>query len=160
MRCLTNEECEAWRDEHSRRRQWKRQVTCHTPLKRLPWFTSELTKLLMPFDQALLILDEVVFNVPPALESIRRAAGETRSVRETPGFLFEGDPHAFTLALDAALSGWIDLRVLLSPKKHALKADHDEYTTFFSMSPGKIADVKSAMSAGNVKLVDWTANDP
>src|SRR5215831_4578003 len=28
--------------------------------------------------------------------------------------------------LAAALSGWIDLRALFSPSKHALRADHDE----------------------------------
>jgi hypothetical protein len=161
MQCLTMDECRRWRKEHSGRREWKRQLTCITPLQRLPWFTAELVRHLAPFHHALLIVDEVVFDIPPALEALRLAAGETRSMRDAPGLLFDGDPEEFRAALEAVLSGWIDFRVVFSPTNRAFRADHDEYSTLFTTSPGKIATLKGTLSAGAVKLVtDYTAEAP
>ena len=57
MQCLTISECEAWRTAHSRRREWKRQMTARTPLDRLPWFRAALVERLTPFDRALLVID-------------------------------------------------------------------------------------------------------
>jgi hypothetical protein len=142
------------------RREWKRQLTCHTPLERLPWFTGELVRLLAPFDRALLIIDLIVFDVPAELRALRRAAGETRSIREAPGHVVEGDPEGFRRLLEVVLSGWVDFRVVFSPSRHALRADHDEFTTFFSMSPGRIAAVRETL-AGEVQIFDgWTAEPP
>jgi hypothetical protein len=160
MRCLTVEQCRQWREEHCRRRQWRRQVTCHTPLKRLPWFTAALVEQLQPFDRALLMVDQVVFDVPPQLERLRRDAGEQRPVHEAPGHAFENDPEGFRAVLEAALSGWVDFRALFSPSRHALRADHDEYTTFFSESSGRIAQVRQALGEGGVKLVEYAAEAP
>ncbi len=160
MRCLSVAECERWRKENSGRREWKRQLTCATPLPRLPWFAAEVVRHLLPFEQALLIVDQVVFGVPQALEAIRRDAGETRAVQEAPGHLFENDEQGFTRALEAALSGWIDFRVLFSPSRNALRADHDEYTTFFSTSPGKIAEVRAALMGGNIRIVEYRVGAP
>ena len=81
-------------------------------------------------------------------------------MHEAPGHTFENDSEEFRTALEAALSGWIDLRAMFSPSKHALKADHDEYTTLFSESSGKIAEVRRALSEGGVKLVEYTATAP
>ena len=160
MRCLTVEECAAWREAHSRRRSWKRQTTCHTPLSRLPWFTAALVGQLLPFDRALLVVDAVVFDDPPELVAIRKAAGERRPLLVVPGHLFEDDAKGFRAALEVTLSGWVDFRVLFSPTSHALWADHDEYTTFFSKSPGKVADVRRMMEAGGVKLPEYERKQP
>ena len=129
-------------------------------MKRLPWFTGTLLEQLLPFEGALLMVDQIVFDVPPALASIRRAAGETRAVHEAPGFLFENDHEGFRATLEAALPGWIDLRTIFMPSRHALRADHDEFTTFFSESTGKIADVRSALTRGSVAIVRHTAEAP
>ena len=160
MRCLTVDECNQWRREHCRRHAWKRQVTCVTPLKRLPWYTAALIQQLLPFDRALLIIDQVVFDLPPGLEKLRSAAAEQRPVHEAPGHAFEHDVEGFRGALESALSGWVDLRALFSPSKHALWADHDEYTTFFSESSGTVADVRRVLRDGGVKLVEYTAKAP
>jgi hypothetical protein len=154
MRCLTIDECKNWRGESSRRRDWKKQVTCVTPLNRLAWFSNTLVEHLMPFQSALLVIDQVVFKVPPALAAIRLGAGETRSILEAPGHLFEDEPELFRAALEAALSDWIDLRVNLLPPRYALWADHDEYTTVFSQSPGQIADLKRALARAKIEIVD------
>ena len=92
--------------------------------------------------------------------NLRTAAKEDRPVNEAPGHLFENDPHGFREALEAALSGWVDLRALSSPPRHALSADHDQYTTFFSESPGKIAAVRAAMKKARVEMPQWTAENP
>lgn len=116
---------------------------------------------LTPFHHALLIVDQMVFDVPPALEALRLAAGETRSMRDAPGHLFDRDPEEFRAALEAVLSGWIDFRVVFSPTNRAFRADHDEYSTLFTTSPGKVTALKEALSAGEVKVVtDSTAEAP
>src|SRR6266550_7597668 len=156
VRCLTIDECKQWRTDFSRRRGWKRQVTCVTPLKRLSWFTNVLLEHLLPFDIALLTIDQVVFDVPSELEFIRRTAGEPRPLIEVPGLLFENDHEGFRAALEAALSGWIDLRAVFAPSQRALRADHDEFTTFFSLSSGKIADLRNVFIKGDVSIVQYT----
>jgi hypothetical protein len=159
MRCLTLNECQQWRKKHCRREEWKRQTTCVTPLKRLPWYTAALLGQLQPFDHALLIIDQVVFR-PTGLEKLRHLAGEDRPTLEAPGHAFENDSEGFRATLEAALSGWTDLRALFSPSKHALRADHDEYTTFFTWSSGKVAEVRRVLSKGGVRLVEYTAKSP
>ena len=162
MICLSVEECRLWRGEHVSRRTWKRQLTCVTSSgQRLPWFVDELVRHLAPFDHALLVIDQVVFSVRPELEALRRAAAETRNVREAPGHLFEMDEQGFRRVLELAFVGGFDFRVLLSPSAQALRADHDDYTTFFSTSPGRIAELRGALAEGEVKIVrDWTAEMP
>jgi hypothetical protein len=160
MQCLTVSESNAWRSAHSRRRQWKRQITAQTPLDRLAWFSATLVERLTPFDQALLIVDRFVFESDPeALRDVRNAAGERRAVHDAPGHLFRADPRGLTAALEAALSEWVDFRVLFSPPDHALLADHDKYTTIFSKSPGKIAEIRSFLE-GQVPLPDYSAPAP
>ena len=150
MRCLTLNECQQWRKKHCRRDEWKRQTTCVTPLNRLPWYSAVLVGQLQPFDHALLIIDQVVFKVPPELEKLRLLAGEQRPVLEAPGHAVENDSEGFRATLAAALSGWTDLRALFSPSKHALRADHDDYTTFFTWATGKVVEVRRVLSRGAV----------
>jgi len=71
------------------------------PLKRLPWYTAVLVGQLQPFDRALLIIDQVVFEVPPELEKLRRREGEQRPVLEAPGHAFENDNEGFRATLEA-----------------------------------------------------------
>ena len=160
MQCLTLNECHQWRKKHCRRDEWKRQTTCVTPLKRLPWYTSILVEQLQPFDRALLIIDHVVFEVPPELEKLRCLAGEQRRVLEAPGHAFEKDSEGIRATLAAALSGWTDLRALFSRSKHALRADHDDYTTFFTWATGKVVEVRRVLSKGGVRLVEYRAKSP
>jgi hypothetical protein len=160
MRCLTVSECREWRNAHCRRMKLKRQITFVTPLQRLAWYTAALIEQLRPFDRALLIVDQVVFDVPPKLIRLRRDAGEERPVFEAPGHAFDDDPERVRDVLEAALSGWIDLRVLFAPSKRALSADHDEYTTFFCESSEKVAEVRRVLRQGGVKSVDFVAALP
>src|SRR5438034_10215021 len=104
MRLLTAMECK----EFSGRWDWKRQLTCQTPRKRLLWFSTLLVEHLMPFESAMLIAEPLTNVVPPELDAIRRATGDPRSTVEAPGLLFEGEPELFRAALVASLSGWID----------------------------------------------------
>ena len=161
MRCLSPEECSQWRDASSRRRHWKRQLTCETPLDRLAWFSAALVDHLAPFDECLLIIDKLVFGEdPPALKSIRLAIGESRTIHKAPGHWFGADPAGLREALEAALSEWVDFSVLLSPSRHALRADHDEYTTFFSESSGKIAEVRRVVEGERVPIAEYVAPAP
>jgi hypothetical protein len=160
VRCLTIPECQRWREENSRRRTFKHQITCLTPLKRLGWFSDLLVDHLLPFESVLLIVVVVVFEPGPRMQAIRAAAGEHRPLREAPGPLFEQDPVGFKAMLGAALSEWIDLRVIFSAPRHGLRADHDEYTTFFSSSAQTVADVRRALLAGGVAVAEYVAESP
>ena len=108
----------------------------------------------------MLIIDQVVFDVPPELVQLRHNAGEQRSIYEAPGHAFKNEPEIFRAVLEASLSGWIDLRVLFSPSDHALCADHDEYTTVFSESSDRVAEVNCVLGQGGVKNVQYTAKAP
>ena len=119
-----------------------------------------LIDALRPFDAGLVVIDQVVFDVPPSLDAIRAACGEQRALHEAPAHLVEGDPDRFRELLEAAFTGWIDFRAAFSPTKHALRADHDEYTTFFSESPGKIAEVRRLLEENECRVVDYTAECP
>lgn len=161
MICLTPDECRLWRTANgASRRDWKRQLTVVTP-RDGAWFADALVRHLEPFDHALLIIDQVVFSVPAELEALRRQAGETRMVREAPGHLFERDIDGFRRVLEIAFGAGFDFRVVCAPSRHALRADHDDYTTFFSASSGRIAQLRETLRDAQVTIVtDWTAEDP
>lgn len=155
MRVLTVEECRLWRKEHSGRREWKRQITCVAPAGRLPEFTQLLAQHLGSFREALLIIDQVVFSVRPEMEALRRAAGETRMIHEAPGHLFEGDLEEFRRVLQIVLFGGFDFHVLFWPTRHALRGDHHDWTTVFSTAPGAFAAFRTALSEGEVRIVEY-----
>jgi hypothetical protein len=152
MRCLTLEESHDWRRANGApRREWKLQLTCETPLQRLPWFTSVLVEHLRPFSQALLIIDVIVFDVPPGLIAHRRAAGETRPWHEAPGHLIDSEAELRKM-MEIAYTEWVDFRVVFAHGKQALHADHDEWTTVHTSSPGRLAALKEALVRGGVGI--------
>lgn len=61
---------------------------------------------LMPFERAMLLIDEVVFDVPDELTARRRAGGECRGILDAPGHLC-GDADELRDLLAATLSAWM-----------------------------------------------------
>jgi hypothetical protein len=154
---LTRDACAQWRREHAKRREWKRQFTCHTPLKDLPWFAGELVKSAGDFRVALLLVDVILGTY--TIEKWRRSMGEERPVGETPAHVIEANPDELTAGLAAALADVVDVTVLFEPARLAIFADHDEYTTIFSSSP--LGDLRERLIARGVPLVDYhRANTP
>ena len=151
MRCLTREECLQWRRDHARRREWKRQFTCVTPLKDLSWFARELTNSAGDFRAALLLVDVILGTT--TIETWRRSLEEERPVGEAPGHLIEANPDELSAGLAAALADTVDVTILLDPARLAIFADHDEYTTVFSPSP--LGQLKERLTARGVRLVDY-----
>jgi hypothetical protein len=160
MQCMTSEECNQWRENYLLKASWKYQITCHTPLKRLPLFTQLLLEQLQPVNAALIIIDQIVFDVPEGLTGMRRAASEQRRVREAPGHLFENENEGLKAMLETVYSGWTDFRLLVTPPHHALLADHDEYTTFFSASREKIAQLHETLKGLQIPVVRYRAKAP
>jgi hypothetical protein len=156
MRCLTKDECRQWRRDHSRRREWKRQFTCITPLDDLPWFAQELVRSVGAFRAALLVVD--VIHDADAIEALRMAGGEQRRVGEAPGHLIEANPAELSDALVAALANTVDVTVLFEPARIAVFADHDEYTTVFSSAP--LGDLRDRLTQGGVKFVEYHRDLP
>jgi hypothetical protein len=151
VRCLTRDECLQWRRDHSRRREWKRQFTCVTPLKDLPWFAAELVNCARDFRAALLLVDIILGA--ETIESWRLSMGEERRVGEAPGHLIEANPDELISALAAALRDSVDTTVLFEPGRLAILADHDEYTTVFSTSP--LGQLRERLTERGVRLVDY-----
>jgi hypothetical protein len=151
MRCLTRDECLQWRRDHSRRREWKRQITCVTPLKDLPWFARELADSARDFRAALLLVDITLGT--ETIESWRQSMGEQRPVGEAPGHLIVANADELTAALAAALQDTVDVTVLFAPARLAIFADHDEFTTVFSPSP--LGQLKERLTERGVRLVDY-----
>jgi hypothetical protein len=151
VRCLTRDECLQWRRDRSRRREWKRQFTCVTPLKDLPWFAKELANSAGDFRAALLLVDIILGT--ETIESWRRRMGEERPVGEAPGHLIEANPDELIGALAAALQDTVDVSVLFEPARLAIFADHDGYTTLFSSSP--LGELKERLTERGVRLVDY-----
>jgi hypothetical protein len=154
------EESRLWRKEHVSRRSWKRQATYVEP-RALEWFTKALARHFAPFAQAILIADQVIFDVPKELTAARLAAGETRSVYKVPGHVIGGDVGELERMLYHMYG--FDFRVLFAPSAHALRADHDGFTTVFSMSTGWMAALKKTMRDGGVEMIAadrWTADPP
>ncbi len=154
------EESRVWRKEHVSRRTWKRQVTYVTPYP-LEWFTDELARHFAPFTQAILVVDQVIFDVPKELTAARLAAGETRTVYKVPGHVIGGDERELSRMLYHMYG--FDFRVLFAPSAHALRADHDGFTTVFSTSTGWMAELKKAMRERGVEMIAadrWTADPP
>jgi hypothetical protein len=156
VRCLTENECRQWRREHARRREWKRQFTCVTPLKDLPWFARQLVSSVGAFRAALLVVD--VIHDPHAIAALRRAIGEERPVGEAPGHLIEADPGELSVALAAALENTLDVTVLFEPARVAVFADHDEYTTVFSSAP--LGDLKERLTQRGIMFVEYQRDAP
>jgi hypothetical protein len=156
VRCLTKEESLQWRRDHARRREWKRQFTCVTPLKDLPWFARELTDSARDFRAALLLVDIILGTA--TIEAWRRSLGEERPLGEVPGHLFEANPDELSAGLAAALADTVDVTVLLHPARLAIVADHDEYTTVFSPSP--LGRLKERLTGRGVRLVDYHRTAP
>jgi hypothetical protein len=156
------EESRVWRKEHVSRRSWKRQATYVTP-RSVPWFAGELARRFTPVTHAILVVDDLIFDVQDRLCAARRAAGETRTVREAPGHVIGGDPAELARMLELMLTCSVDFRVLFQPSAHALRADHDGFTTVFSTSAGWMAEVRKTMREAGVEMISadrWTADPP
>jgi hypothetical protein len=149
---LTPEECKAWRQEHARRHEWKRQVSCWTPLKRLDWLADQVIEVVSPFDRALIIVHPI-HGDPPSLMKWRARHGETRRVYEAPGHVAE-NPSVLKELFVVVQEQMADVRILFSPPRCAIFSDHDELTTFFSVSSGKVAELRERLERAKVRMAD------
>jgi hypothetical protein len=159
MQLLSNDECERWRASASPFREYLHQVTCITPLTNLQWFAQAMGDHLLPFDIALLLIDEVVFDLPPALLTIYSPSPNEHWM-DKPGLLFGDEKSNLLDMVKAVWSGWMDFRVIFAPAGQAVRADHDEYTTFFSNSLTTIQQLEKTLTTGGVSIVDYTASEP
>jgi hypothetical protein len=153
MQFLTLEECKAWRQEHARRHEWKRRVSCWRAVDRFDWFADQVIEVASPFERAIIIVEPVCVFEPRALLELRTRHGETRSIYDAPGHV--ADTHAeFKELLVAMLLGILEIRVLFSPPRCAIFSDNDELTTFFSVSSGKVADLRERLVKGKIRMAD------
>jgi hypothetical protein len=149
VRCLTREECREWRREHARRREWRYEFECYTPLKDLPWFAARLVETVGAFRLALVEID-VIFD-PLTLNALRRTMGEDRRVGEAPGHLVEANPGELVAVLAAALADTVNVHVFFAPSRVAIFGHHDERTTVRSSTP--VGALREALKERGIKFL-------
>jgi hypothetical protein len=65
--------------------------------------------------------------------------------------------HAIANLLQAALGDWVDFVFVPSPETFAMYADHDEYTTFYTLDDGILRNLISGLQkSGFQAVLDYT----
>jgi hypothetical protein len=113
-----------------RNKPWPFQQTFKTPLKDLNRFvTTFLTPVSL--DRGAISTDQVVFEAKGLL---RLLANNSLSVEDQYHLTIRAEgQQAISDLLQAALGDWVDFIFVPSPEVFAIYADHDEYTTFYTI---------------------------
>jgi hypothetical protein len=132
-------------------RPWAAQETFKTPMKALSLFVSTLVQRVEPVAGGLITFGEVV-SEPRALTPLLGRHGITLPPCANTRYLFDWSISApgrvdLKEALAAAFADPTDFLFVPDPSKFVVYADHDEYTTLFSMSRGKVGEVSRKLSS-------------
>jgi hypothetical protein len=121
--------------------------------RRFDWFADQVIDVASPFDRALVIVEPICVGEPLKLLELRARRGETRGIYDAPGHV--ADTHEeFKELLVVMMMEILEIRVLFSPPRCAIYSDHDELTTFFSVSSGKVADLRERLVKGKIRMAD------
>jgi hypothetical protein len=127
------------------------QRTFRTPLNRLPLFTEILLNAESPIRSAFVLMDTIVF-MPRRVADLLAVNNLSTSITEGSAITANGPVECRAL-LTAALSDAIDFYFVPDPKRFLLYADHDEYTTVYTHSKGRLAQIADALKGAGVKEV-------
>jgi hypothetical protein len=134
------------------------QQTFGTPLKDLSRFVRSL---LAPFEisKAAVWVETIVFT-PNDLIDYLNAFGFSSDEGKLNRSIIQAEnaSEAATL-LECVLSQWIDFAFIPSPKNFVIYADHDEFTTIFTLSKELLNSIRSDMNLQGFKEIEnwmWT----
>ena len=130
------------------------QQTYATPLKDLPRFVAAILTSVERLDSASVLLQSTVFE-PRNLCAF--LAGHGIETKPCSGHAIQvtGRDEIAQL-LEAALADWIDFAFVPSPRSFALYADHDEYTTIYAATTGKLHRITATLdNAGYRTISDY-----
>ena len=126
-----------------RRTAWRFEQTFHTPLKKLPPFVAVILSALGPIETGSLTIDRVVFDPRKLIELLGKSSIEIELTHNLT-LVAAGEVESREL-LQAALSESVDFLLVPTPKRFVIYADHDEYTTFLSMTKSHLNRVAKAL---------------
>jgi hypothetical protein len=131
---------------------WPFQETFHTPLKDLDRFVSTFSSVHQPLACGCVTIDQYVFE-PKTLNAY--LAQYSVSEQITHGVCLKADgQQQIEALLRATLADWIDFLFIPTPKRFAIYADHDEYTTFYANTKGDLSRIILALREKGFKKVD------
>lgn len=131
---------------------WPFQNTFLTPLDDLDRFVSTVVSVHHTIEKGCLAIDDYVFE-PKTLNAF--LAKQSISDRITHGVCLEAEaPDEVAAILHATLADWIDFLFLPTPKRFAIYADHDEYTTFYANTKGNLSQIVYALHKKGFKRIE------
>ena len=134
------------------RNPWPFQATFQTPLKDLERFVSTFISAHQFIQNGCMTIDDYIFE-PKTLNAF--LAQHSVSAVLTHGVSLEADGQQQVKALlRATLADWIDFLFIPFPKRFAIYADHDEYTTFYANTKGNLSKIVHALKEKRFEQVD------
>jgi hypothetical protein len=135
-----------------RRIPWRFQRTFQTPVKNLLPFVSAIVSALQPIQVAQVIIDAVVFE-PRKLIALLEESSIGATLTHDVTLEAAGEAEVQNL-LRATLSGSVDFVFVPTPPRVAIYADHDEYTTFFSVTKSHLNRVVRSLTASGFQPIE------
>ncbi|NOT22359.1 MAG: hypothetical protein HOP22_06490 [Nitrospiraceae bacterium] len=134
------------------RNPWPFQTTFETPLKDLERFVSTFFAVHQPIESGCVTIDGYVFE-PKTLNAFLTERSVSEQVTHDVVLEAEGQQEVEAL-LSATLADWIDFLFIPSPKRFAIYADHDEFTTFYANTKGNLSKIVHALREKGFKTID------
>jgi hypothetical protein len=133
---------------------WRFQQTFRTAPKDLPPFVTAIVSALQPIQAARVTIDRVVFKPRNLTCLLAKYSIETDYTHDL-SVEATGQAEIEDL-LQGILSDWVDFIFVPTPKRFVIYADHDEYTTFFSVTKSHLNRVVRALAGqGFLQVQDY-----
>jgi hypothetical protein len=134
------------------------QQTYVTPLPDLSRFVHAL---LEPFElsEGTIRIETIVFTPHELIDYLNSFGIATDEGELNRAAIHVEDASEAPTLLECVLGQWIDFAFIPSPKKFVIYADHDEYTTVFTVNGELLASLRWEMTLQGFKAVDnwlWT----
>jgi len=131
---------------------WPLQETFLTPLKDLERFVSTFISVSKPIKKGCVTINQYVME-PKTLNAYLAHHSVSEQIAHGVSLEAEGQQEVEAL-LRATLADWIDFLFIPTPKRFAIYADHDEYTTFYTNTKGDLSRIVLALREKGFKTVD------
>jgi hypothetical protein len=135
------------------RSSWRFQQTFRTPLKKLKPFVATILDAVGQIESGAVTIDGYVFE-PKNLHQLLASQNVPPTVYHDVVVTALGR-ESVEILLRTAFSDWVDFVFQPSPKPFVIYADHDEYTTFFANTKGKLNQVVLPLNAAGFEKVEY-----
>lgn len=131
---------------------WPFQATFQTPLNDLERFVSTFVSAHHSIQSGCVTIDDYIFE-PKTLNAFLAQYSVSAVLTHDISLEAESQQQVEAL-LRATLADWGDFLFIPSPKRFAIYADHDEYTTFYANTKGNLSKIVHALKEKRFEQVD------